>query len=242
MDDFDIDETRDKREKSNGSKKKKVEKSKGSKTKKVDNVDASTSPKNEKTVKFDTQVSPKEENSAKADVLAAASKSPRKEEKGVDVSIDRAPPKLVRKVMELGMAPLYADLIGKLKMFMEHDRYMSCAVDDVELYLRVDITLFTPEELYVIFMLNTHKGGAHVFQSFLLHYCLDPHSWDCMVNFEQMKNEHTSYMSFMTLFKAVINVYPHLPIAEETAEEFEALEKLYGKCKDLDLKAAWKKF
>jgi len=162
-----------------------------------------------------------------------------------------APPKLYKKVMELGMQPLYEDLLPKLEAFKSDGEFKK-RVDGwnlVELDLpegqkwyefrEEDFADVTPAEMYRNFL---KSDGGRFFQYFMVDKYKDHRSMDCMKYFEAMKCETMPYEEFMKSFDYVLPwICYETDFGSKNPIIIKDLKKLYEKYEGLDLKAASKK-
>jgi hypothetical protein len=152
---------------------------------------------------------------------------------------DGAPPKLVKKVKDLGRDPLYQYLLPKLETFRSNGRFREKAYywGAIEADL-ADVT--TPEALYQYFMIKRPES-ADLFQCFLREEDRDSQSWECMMKFEDMMKESTTYERFMELFKETLAMLKETPLFKGKPKGSKALLNVYDEYKGLDLEHSRKK-
>ncbi|KAI2503090.1 hypothetical protein MHU86_11361 [Fragilaria crotonensis] len=164
-----------------------------------------------------------------------------------------APSLLLSKVKEFGRDPLHNYLLSKIKLFKKTDEYRANAktwdLITVSEEDRLDPTVYTnipAEVLYEKLMFPKRDGhfvATDVFvRTFLSRELDDDFSWPCMLDFETMMSDTTTYTKFMKLFQKNMAIFSgnYFPFARANQEAVAALKECYDTYKDLDLKAARK--
>jgi len=162
-----------------------------------------------------------------------------------------APPKLYKKVMELGMQPLYEDLLPKLEAFKSDEEFKR-RVDGWNLvktdlpegqrrhdFREEDFAHVTPADMYRNFL---KSDGGRFFQYFMEEKYKDHRSWECMTHLEAMTSEKMPYEEFMKSFNYILPwMLYETDFGAKNPTIVKDLKKLYEKYEGLDLKAASKK-
>ena len=146
-----------------------------------------------------------------------------------------APAILVNQVIELGMRPRFDNYLCLLLLkFNKHNAFrrgtqywnlLRVTRTPADYAFRAeDFAHFTAEEeLYHNFLSKKTDSGI-TFQRYLDD---DVWIWDCIVNFETMKKETTTYKEFMNLFDDNLHMIEYTNFAEENSENIQTLKKLY---------------
>lgn len=147
-----------------------------------------------------------------------------------------APAILVSQVMELGMEPLFENYLSpKLLEFKKTETFRRGArqwnllcvtrTQDSKAFQVKDVADFTAQDLYDSFM-HSKTDAGETFQNYLND---DAWIWDCMVNFESMKKETTTYEEFMNLFDDNLRAIENTYIDDENSGYIRTLKELYDK-------------
>ena len=176
---------------------------------------------------------PKRKNATTAD----APTSPRTEttEKDAPTEEKMSERALCKKVIELGVQPLYEDLLPKLEAFTSDDDFKRNVAhwNLVELDLpqgpyayayyfrKEDFAHVTATDMYRNFVMT---DGGCFFEEFLRRKHGDIFSWQCMKSFEAMKTA-TKYEELMGHFHAVASRLPLTDFGRNNPDECAILQE-----------------